>query len=102
MDKILECIWKLICLKELIILEGEVKVVVIYVKWFLKEYNFFLFDVNEKWLEMVFEIREFGVISYKDSFGNYWKCDLLCVLCEYNYCWMFCYWGIIDMLIVGM
>ncbi|MCZ2669111.1 hypothetical protein O1399_21890, partial [Bacteroides fragilis] len=60
-----------------------------------------LLDVNEKRPETVFEIRESGAISYKDSFGNYWKRDLLRVLCEYNYCRMLRYRGTTDMLIVG-
>ena len=72
-----------------------------HVNRLLKEYNLSLLDVNEKRPETVFEIRESGAISYKDSFGNYWKRDLLRVLCEYNYCRMLRYRGTTDMLIVG-
>lgn len=100
-DKILERIRKLIRLKESTTSEGEAKAAATHVKRLLKEYNLSLLDVNEKRPETVFEIRESGAISYKDSFGNYWKRDLLRVLCEYNYCRMLRYRGTTDMLIVG-
>ena len=79
-DKILERIRKLIRLKESTTSEGEAKAAATHVKRLLKEYNLSLLDVNEKRPETVFEIRESGAISYKDSFGNYWKRDL-CAYC---------------------
>ena len=100
-DKILERIRKLIRLKESTTSEGEAKAAATHVNRLLKEYNLSLLDVNEKRPETVFEIRESGAISYKDAFGNYWKRDLLRVLCEYNYCRMLRYQGTTDMLIVG-
>ena len=100
-DKILERIRKLVRLKESTTSEGEAKAAATHVNRLLKEYNLSLLDVNEKRPETVFEIRESGAISYKDSFGNYWKRDLLRVLCEYNYCRMLRYRGTTDMLIVG-
>lgn len=92
-DKILERIRKLVRLKESTTSEGEAKAAATHVNRLLKEYNLSLLDVNEKRPETVFEIRESGAISYKDSFGNYWKRDLLRVLCEYNYCRMLRYRG---------
>mgnify|MGYP001778566766 len=100
-DKILERIRKLIRLKESTTSEGEAKAAATHVNRLLKEYNLSLLDVNEKRPETVFEIRESGAISYKDAFGNYWKRDLLRVLCEYNYCRMLRCQGTTDMLIVG-
>ncbi|MBW9280371.1 DUF2786 domain-containing protein [Bacteroides fragilis] len=100
-DKILERIRKLIRLKESTTSEGEAKAAATHVNRLLKEYNLSLLDVNEKRPEAVFEIRESGAISYKDAFGNYWKRDLLRVLCEYNYCRMLRYQGSTNMLIVG-
>lgn len=67
----------------------------------LREYNLSLLDINDRQPEEKFQIRTSDRFSFKDTFGSYWKRDLLHVLCQYNYCRLLIYQGTTDMIIVG-
>ena len=100
-DKIMERIRKLIRLKESTTSEGEANNAAILVNRLLREYNLSLLDINERQPEEKFQIRRSDRLSFKDTFGSYWKRDLLRVLCQYNYCRLLIYQGTTDMTIVG-
>ena len=100
-DKIMERIRKLIRLKESTTSEGEANNAAILVNRLLREYNLSLLDLNDRQREEKFQIKTSGRLSFKDTFGSYWKRDLLRVLCQYNYCRLLIYQGTTDMIIVG-
>ena len=83
-DKIMERIRKLIRLKESTTSEGEANNAAILVNRLLREYNLSLLDINDRQPEEKFQIRTSDRFSFKDTFGSYWKRDLLHVLCQYN------------------
>ena len=72
-DKIMERIRKLIRLKESTTSEGEANNAAILVNRLLREYNLSLLDINERQPEEKFQIRRSDRLSFKDTFGSYWK-----------------------------
>lgn len=100
-DKIMERIRKLMRLKESTTSEGEARAAAAAASRLLKEYNLSLFDISGRAQATVFAIGRSGAFSYKDTFGSYWKRDLLNVLCRYNYCRILLCRGTTDMFIVG-
>ena len=99
-DKIMERIRKLMRLKESTTSEGEARAAAAAASRLLKEYNLSLFDISGRAQATVFAIGRSGAFSYKDTFGSYWKRDLLNVLCRYNYCRILLCRGTTDMFIV--
>ena len=81
-DKIMERIRKLIRLKKSTTSEGEANNAAILVNRLLREYNLSLLDINERQPEEKFQIRRSDRLSFKDTFGSYWKRDLLRVVEE--------------------
>lgn len=100
-EKVLDRIRKLIRLKESTTSEGEANNAALLVNRLLREYNLSLLDVEGGLAASCPTVRESGSYNYKDSFGSYWRRDLLQVLCRYNYCRILLCRGATLMRIVG-
>lgn len=103
-EKIIERLKKLMRLQqsaEKIGSEGEAHAAAAAISRLLTQYNLSLMDVNPEERKQSLQVKESGLISFRDNYGNIWKRDLLRVICEFNYCKMLIYSGETNLVVVG-
>lgn len=103
-EKIIERLKKLMRLQqsaEQIGSEGEANAAAAGISRLLTQYNLSLMDIDPEDRKQSLQVLESGRISFRDTYGNLWKRDLLSILCEFNYCSVLLYSGETNMIIIG-
>lgn len=103
-EKIIEKLKKLMRLQksaEKIGSEGEANAAAAAISRLLTQYNLSLMDVDPEDRKASLRVQESSKISFRDTYGNLWKRDLLRIICEFNYCRILLYSGETNMVVIG-